>query len=136
MMRYYLAHSCHLIESVRKWELKIQGKYKIDLINPFTNNEFENIDELKQLKTKKQLHAYNKTLDLARCQDIVEHDLEILRKCDGVVAIFNEPTIGTAQEIITCVLLYRMPCYVICRREHRYHPWIQYLAYSSGGAVF
>ena len=133
--RYYIGHSCELIESVRLWELKIQGKYKIDLINPFKGNKFENMEELKQLKTRKKLLAYMKTLSDETNEKIVTYDLELLRKCDGVVALFNNPSVGTAMEIFAGAYLYRIPVYVICR-NYIHHPWIAHLCWVSGGGAF
>ena len=133
--RFYMAHSCQLIDSVRRWEIKMQGKYKIDLINPFKGNKFENMEELRKLTTQKKLLAYMKGLTTNTCEMIVSYDLELLRKCDGVVAIFNTPSLGTAMEIFAGAYLYRMPVYVICK-DYIYHPWISHLCFISGGAVF
>jgi len=133
--KYYLGHSCELIDSVRKWELKMQGKYNIDLINPFKGNQFENMEELRKLTTRKKLLDYMKNLDEETCRKIVTYDLELLRKCDGVVALFNNPSVGTAMEIFAGAYLYRMPVYVICR-SYVHHPWIYHLAKTSGGEVF
>jgi len=135
MKKYYLAHSCELIDSVRKWELKVQGRFKVDLINPFKGNEFENMEELRQLTTRTKLLQYMRTLDEDTCQKIVEYDLELLRKCDGLIAVFRNPSLGTAMEIFSAAYLYRIPCYIICRK-YIYHPWIVHLAKRSGGEVF
>ena len=133
--RFYLAHSCELIDSVRRWELRMQGKYNVDLINPFKGNQFENMEELRKLTTRKKLLSYMKTLNEETCEKIVTYDLELLRKCDGVVAIFNTPSVGTAMEIFAASYVYRMPVYVICR-SYVHHPWIAHLCWISGGQAF
>lgn len=133
--RFYLAHSCELIDKIRKWEVKIEAKYRIDLINPFKGNSFENMSELRKLTTRRQLLKYMKTLDEETNDKIVQYDLELERKCDGVVAIFTSPSIGTSQEIIAGALLYQMPVYVICG-DYVSHPWICYLTRVSGGKAF
>jgi len=133
--RFYLAHSCELIDSVRKWELKIQGKYNIDLINPFKGNKFENMEELRKLTTRRKILHYMRHLDEETCKKIVTYDLALLRKCDGLVGLFNHPSVGTAQEIFAAAYLYRIPCYVICR-SYIHHPWVTYLCKISGGKVF
>ena len=133
--QFYLAHSCELIDSVRKWELKVQGKYYIELINPFKGNQFENMEELRKLTTRKKLLEYMKTLNEEVCEKIVTYDLELLRKCDGVVALFNNPSVGTAMEIFAGAYMYRMPVYVICR-SYINHPWIAHLCWVSGGKAF
>ena len=61
--RLYLAHSVQLIDSVRRWELHVQGCYNIDLINPMRNNKFENYNELRKLKNKHNVLNYMKTLN-------------------------------------------------------------------------
>ena len=135
MKKYYLAHSCQLIEQARRWEIKIQGRYYVDLVNPFNRNTFENVDHLKRLKTKRRLRAYMKTLDDEICKQIVDHDLGLLRKCDGVVAYFNDYTAGTMMEIFAGAYLYRIPVYVIGGGAI-YHPWLQHLVQISGGMRF
>jgi hypothetical protein len=131
---FYLAHSVELISSVRRWELKIQGNYYIDLKNPFKNPS-ESIFMLKKLKTRKAILEYMKGLTPEVCVSIVKEDLELLRKCDGVVAIFNEPSIGTSMEIFAAVYLYQIPVFVICK-EYSNHPWIIECCRVSGGKTF
>jgi hypothetical protein len=99
------------------------------------NNEFENYDELRKLHNRHNVLNYMKTLDELTNKMIVENDLLLLRKCDGLVAVFKEPTIGTAQEIFAAWFLYRMPVYVICG-EYTVHPWIAYIVKMSGGKAF
>jgi nucleoside 2-deoxyribosyltransferase len=133
--KFYLAHSVELIAAVRKWEFHVQGNYYIDMINPFRSNTFENIAELQKLKSRKKILKYMQTLDLETCQKIVTHDLGILRKCDGIVAVFNQPSVGTAQEIFAAYYLYQLPVYVIAG-EYSKHPWIYWICVSSGGNAF
>jgi len=134
--KYYLAHSVELINSVRKWELKMQSKYDIDLINPFLGNTFENVEELKSLGTRKKVIDYmSRKIGLDLSIKIVKYDLELLRKCDGLVAVFKSPSIGTAQEIFVAAYIYRIPVFVICYNYTK-HPWLQTLATLSGGQVF
>ena len=135
MRKYYLAHSCLLIKQVRRWELKIQGRYNVDLVNPFNRNEFENVKLLATLRTRKRLSAYMQTLDDEVCKKIVEHDLELLRKCDGLVAVFNIPTAGTMMEIFCAAWLYRVPVYIIGGDEIA-HPWIKHMAKITNGGLF
>jgi len=133
--KFYLAHSVELIDSIRRWELKVQGAYYVDMVNPFKSNTFENISELRRLKTRKKILKYMQTLDLNICHKIVTHDLGILRKCDGIVAVFNQPSVGTAQEIFAAYFLYQLPVYVIAG-EYSQHPWIYWICVTSGGQAF
>ena len=99
------------------------------------NNKFENYNELRKLKNKHNVLNYMKTLNTLINKKIVENDLDILRRCDGLVAVFKEPTIGTAQEIFAAHFLFHMPVYVICG-EYTVHPWIAYIVKESGGRAF
>ena len=133
--RLYLAHSVAIIESVRRWELHVQGQYNIDLINPMHNNKFENYQELKKLKTQKNILKYMQGLDTMTNKMIVEGDLNLLRRCDGLLAVFKTPTIGTIQEIFAAHFLFNMPVYII-GGEHIVHPWLSYIVEKSGGRKF
>jgi hypothetical protein len=134
LLKLYLAHSVELITTTRTWEVYIQGKYYIDLMNPF-KNEHENLFVLKKLKTRRQILEYMETLSDSVKTKIVKADLKLLRQCDGLVGIFKEPSIGTAQEIFAAAYLYRIPVYVICG-AYVSHPWITECARVSGGDVF
>jgi hypothetical protein len=135
MRTFYLAHSGSLIKSVRAWELKVQGKYEIDLINPFKSNTFEHVEELIKLNTEKKMFKYLQSLSEETCHQIVDRDLEMIRKCDGIVAIFSSPTVGTAMEIFAASWVFRIPVFIICGK-YGAHPWLRSLAVRSGGAVF
>lgn len=135
MKTYYFAHSCQLINTARRWQLKIEGRYNLKLTNPFLCNDFESVDLIKNLKTKRKLIAYTKTLSIDLCTKIVERDLELLRQSDGLIALFGDYTAGTMMEIMTAAYLYKIPVFIICG-EFRFHPWLQYLAKISGGGIF
>jgi len=109
--------------------------FNIKLINPFYNNECENIDELKNIHTKTALTRYLNSLTTEQCFCIMENDLELIRKSDGVVAYFDNPTIGTCQEIIMAGYVYRIPVYIITKK-YTNHPWLISIALKSGGQIF
>jgi nucleoside 2-deoxyribosyltransferase len=126
--KYYLAHSTTLIKKTRKWQLSIEGRFDIKLINPFYNNPNEDANELVKIsKTNKALRDYMKKLSDYQCKSIMERDLELIRKSDGIVAYFETPTIGTSMEIIYCAYLLRLPVYLISK-HHKHHCWIRALA--------
>lgn len=134
--RLYLAHSCELINSIRHWEVKIEAKYRIDLINPFRNNKWENIAELRKLKSRKKVIEYmNERLTPDINRKIVKYDLKLLRQCDGIVAVFNEVSVGTVQEVFAAWYLYNMPVYII-NNKYENHPWLQEIIRLSGGEMF
>lgn len=131
----YLAHSFQLLEQTRRWQVMMEGKFKLKFINPFYNNPFENVQYLKLIKTKKALKKYLDNLDMKTCFGIMNRDLKLIRKSDGLVAYFESPTIGTCQEIIMASLVYRIPVYIITK-NYRNHPWLRALAVESGGKIF
>jgi len=135
-MKFYLAHTFGLsMMKVRKWQLMMQGRYHITFINPFFNNPYEKVEDFECVKSKAATKRYLKSLDMKTCKGIVENDLELIRKSDGVVAYFDSPSIGTCQEIIMAAYVYRIPVYIITR-HHRWHPWLRWLANASGGQMF
>ncbi len=133
--KIYLAHSVELVNPVRRWEVNTESKFRIDLINPMRKNDFENVDEIKSLTSRKKVVNYMQTLSTEISEKIVKYDLELLRKCDGLLAVFNSPSIGTSQEIFAAHYLYQIPVYVICG-DYTAHPWIQSIVKQSGGKAF
>ncbi len=134
---FYLAHSFPLRRKVRRWQMVIEGIYNIKFLNPFYNNKYER-DEMEKLDTinsKKAQKDYMSSWDIEKCRGIVENDLALIRKSDGIVAYFESPSIGTMQEIIMGALVYRIPVYIITK-ECLYHPWIRSLADISSGKLF
>ena len=120
---YYLAHNFYTREKIRRWELRLEGRYNIDLDNPFYDNP-ERAEEMYVLDTFKDESRDQKAYLSTRVAiDIVEDDLEKIRKSDGLVAIANDTRIGTPMEIFYASRILRIPVYVITRK-HATHPWI------------
>lgn len=132
MKRLYLAHNFGTRKKIRKWELRIEGKYNVDLDNPFYDNS-ERVEEMRVLDSmkdgsKEQL-AYLTSRDDS---DIVEDDLEKIRKSDGIVALVINAKqfstmIGTPMEVFFAARILRLPVYVITNR-YAFHPWIRKFA--------
>ena len=66
---------------------------------------------------------YLVTRDEKDCQTIVERDLALIRKSDGVVA-FVTGSIGTSMEVIMAFRVFGLPVYVISDKYYM-HAWIQ-----------
>lgn len=133
---YYLAHSFILRKIVRAWQLQIEKRYNINLVNPFYRNKWEmeqikKMEELPEGEQDKGLPDW-KIID---CVRIMEEDLNLIRQSDGIVAFFDAPTIGTCQEIFAAAYLYRIPVYVITNKYHN-HPWLRALVFMSSGGLF
>lgn len=135
MKVFYLAHSFTCMKKIRRWQLMLESRYNIKFVNPFYNNPYESVEELLGLKSNKSVKDYLQNMDIKLCHGIVDNDLELIRKSDGIVSYFEAPTIGTCQEIIMASYVYRIPVYIITS-HYMYHPWIRALAVKSGGKIF
>jgi len=132
---FYLAHSFQCMKKIRRWQIMMEGRYNIKFVNPFYSNKYEDADELGQIKSKAALTRYLDSMPIGTCKGIMERDLELIRKSDGIVSYFESPTIGTCQEIIIASYHYRIPVYIITGK-YKNHPWIRALANISGGKIF
>ena len=124
MKTLYLAHNFESRKEVRKWELRMEGKYNIKLDNPFYDNperakDMQSIDSFKD--GSKEQKAYMATRSSA---SIVEDDLDKIRKSDGILAFAEVTRIGTPMEIFFAGRILRLPVYVITKRYAK-HPWIK-----------
>lgn len=129
MKKFYLAHNFYDRKVVRKWEIIIEGKYNIVLDNPFYDNDRNDIKELDRLKdhSVEQGKYFTQRNTGKMCTDIVEGDLEMIRKSDGLLTIIKSESIGTSMEIIMAARIYNIPVYVITTKVAM-HPWIKYFA--------
>ena len=136
MKTYYLAHSVPLWKFVRKWQLNVEKKYRIKFKNPFFRNkwEIEQMQKIEKLPKEEQAKGLE-SLTLQSCFRIMNEDLTLIRQSDGLVAFFDDPTIGTCQEIFAAAYLYNMPVYIITSK-YKHHAWLRALAALSGGKIF
>jgi len=137
MLELYLAHSLVKRKRIRAWQIKLEGKYNIKFVNPFYNNQYERIEieKLDKMRTKKEKRNFQQAWTIETCKQIVNIDLTLVRKSDGVVSYFQQPTIGTSQEIIMAAYVYQIPVYIIAG-ENQYHPWLRTMATISNGKIF
>lgn len=120
----YLAHSFLTRKTIRKWEIKIEGKYNIILDNPFYDNperasEMETLDAVREGSRKQRDYLSSRS-----SWDIVEDDLKKIRKSDGMVAFAHDVRIGTPMEIFYASRVLRIPVYVVTKKWAG-HPWIK-----------
>jgi len=122
--KLYLAHNFLTRKTMRKWELRMEGKYNIVLDNPFYDNperasEMETLDDLREGSRKQRDYLSSRS-----SWDIVEDDLKKIRKSDGIVAFAHDVRIGTPMEIFYAARVLRIPVYVITKKW-AIHPWIK-----------
>ena len=123
MKTLYLAHNFNTRKQIRKWELKMEGKYNINLDNPFYDNlnrarEMEALDFMKDGNRKQRDYLSKRS-----AESIVEDDLDKIRKSDGLLAIANNTRIGTPMEIFFASRILRIPVYIVSKKYAK-HPWI------------
>jgi len=56
---------------------------------------------------------------------IVEGDLELIRKSDGLVTKIKSASIGTSMEIFFASRILKIPVYIITSTNIANHPWIK-----------
>ena len=119
----YIAHNFLTRKKIREWELKIEKKYNINLDNPFYDNP-DRAEEMLILDSFKECsRAQRAYLSTRSSYDIVENDLEKIRKSDGIIAILNDVRIGSPMEVFYASRILRIPVYIVTRKYNS-HPWV------------
>ena len=127
MITLYLAHNFLTRKKIRKWELRIERKYNINLDNPFYDNP-ERAEEMLILDSYTDCSRKQRSyLSTRSSYNIVEDDLEKIRKSDGIIAVLNDVRIGTPMEVFYASRVLRLPVYVVTRK-YAAHPWVIELA--------
>jgi len=119
----YLAHNFLTRKKIRKWELRVEEKYNINLDNPFYDNldragEMLILDSLKDCS-----RGQREYLSTRSAYNIVEDDLEKIRKSDGLIAILNDVRVGSPMEVFYASRVLRIPVYIVTRKYNN-HPWV------------
>lgn len=122
----YLAHNFNIRKPIRKWELRIEGKYNINLDNPFYDHDRNDIKALDRLEddSPEQVKYFKERNTETMVESIVEGDLELIRKSDGLITQIKTPSIGTSMEIFFASRILRIPVYIVTKK-HATHPWIK-----------
>jgi len=127
MKTLYLAHNFNIRKQMRKWELKIEDKYNINLDNPFYDHDRNDIKALDKLEddSPEQVKYFKERNTLTMVDSIVEGDLELIRKSDGLITKIKSASIGTSMEIFFASRILRIPVYIITNANIANHPWIK-----------
>ena len=127
MKTLYLAHNFNIRKSIRRWELMIEGRYNINLDNPFYDHDRNDIKALDKLEddSPEQVKYFKERNTLTMVDSIVEGDLELIRKSDGLVTKIKSASIGTSMEIFFASRILRIPVYIITTAKLASHPWIK-----------
>lgn len=126
MTTYYLAHPFSQRIALRCFEFYLEERYNINLHNPFYDNkqrnDMEKLDAMKE--GSKEQREYFKTRDTT---NLVDDDLTMIRKSDGIVAFVLVKSLGTPMEIFFAAYILRIPVYIVTDK-YAYHPWIKKFA--------
>jgi len=123
MKTLYLAHNFESRKVIRKWELRMEGRYNINLDNPFYDNPERALDMKVIDSFKDGCVEQTDYMGTRSDKSIVEDDLDKIRKSDGVVAMAETIRIGTPMEIFFGSRILRLPVFIITKR-YAHHPWI------------
>jgi len=116
----YLSHPFHNRHAIRKWELDIEKRLGISLLNPFYDNDRDG--EIEKIDSG-EIEKYEIDPDT-----IVSRDLQAINDSDYLVAIIDGTvSYGTIMEIVYA-FAWGIPVYIICSNGHHRHPWLQYHA--------
>jgi nucleoside 2-deoxyribosyltransferase len=132
MPKYYLAHPIRDRRDIRAWETEIEKRFKIELINPFYDaSEIGNTPAL----DRGEVNLYDPSFD---SNEIVEGDLDLIRKADGVIALVTgSMSIGTYMEIFFNSYVLRRPTQIIIEHpELVAHSWLRHMSDVSYGHIY
>lgn len=118
-MKLYLAHPFDTRNWVRSWELEVEKRLKIELLNPFYDASGRTDIEKIDAGRRERYEQINPT-------ELVNRDLQHMRKCDGLVGIVDGSlSYGTIMEIVYAKL-YQLPVFLVVTNKHQKHPWLVY----------
>jgi len=116
--KYYLAHPLDSRKRIRKWELEMESKYDVELINPFYDVERE---EIKNIDVGRK-GRYEGLDDI----ELVQRDVGFIANSDGIIAIIDgNISYGTIQEMVYAKILHK-PVFSVITNGHHNHPWLKY----------
>lgn len=140
---FYVAHTFSERVFVRDKLIPLLHKIGIRTLNPFYNSDGswkESRPEIKIADQTGESQKWKKTVK-SRSEDIVETDLNLIRKADGIIAYMPEGSTGTTCEIWFCGGTFKWlkkigysidefldkPVFLITTSSRLLmHPWIKY----------
>jgi len=115
----YLANPFVSRKATREWELCFEKETGTDLINPFYDTERTDILDI----DAGRMDRYAADPDI-----IVDHDVGLIKKADGILAIVDGSTsVGTIMEIVYAFIDSKL-VYLIVTNGEENHPWLRYHA--------
>ena len=124
--KFYIAHGLYSRKKIHIIQTDLEKKYTLELVNPFYHSYRDEIAKLDAHGGRNERRFYRRMLNkftIKTCMNIVEQDLAMIDKCDGVLAIINGHIVGTAMEIQYAKLTGKY-IWVVAYKYHN-HPWIR-----------
>lgn len=117
-IKLYLAHPFDFRKQAREWEIEIEKRIGIEIINPFYDVKREDIEKIDLGRTER----YEK-LDY---KELVERDVNQIVTSDGIIAmVTGHLSYGTIQEMVYAHS-FHVPVYSLITNGHENHPWLKY----------
>jgi nucleoside 2-deoxyribosyltransferase len=114
---YYMAHPFDYRKKAREWELGIEKKLGIEIVNPFYDTGRQDTKDIDAGRLARYKIEPNK---------IVEGDVEWIKKSKGIIAfVTGDLSYGTIQEMVYGKNLGK-PVFSVITNGHDEHPWLQY----------
>lgn len=129
MTKLYLAHPFDTRHRIREWELWIEEKTGIEIVNPFFDverNDKELIDSEGATLESEYTRERRYGITDAQASAIVNRDVAQIAKCDGIIAIVDGSlSYGTIQEMVYAKALGKFCLSMISNGQAR-HPWLRH----------
>jgi hypothetical protein len=129
IVSYYLAHPFDSRHRMREWELEMEKKYNIVMINPFFDQDRPDMELIEDNGTTLTSLSTRETrygLSEHAVNQLVQRDLDLIMDCDGIIAIVDGSlSYGTIQEMVYASLNGSQVLSVISN-GHIGHPWLRY----------
>ena len=113
----YMAHPFDFRGEAREWEIGIEKRLGINIINPFYDTGRQDAKDIDAGRLARYQISPKK---------IVEGDIDWIKRSKGIIAfITGDLSYGTIQEMVYAYLN-KKPVYSIITNGHDKHPWLQY----------
>lgn len=130
-IKLYLSHPILMRTEVRQWELYIEGKYNINLLNPFYEKSQLETKIIRTLDKEGEFNYSKKISD-----EIVMKDEHLIKNADGLLSMMGDAlAIGTPMELYFSYRVCHKPTFVIApnaviTKDGKWspvgnHPWVQ-----------
>lgn len=113
-MKYYLAHPYNSRVDMRQWELSVECRLEIEIVNPFYDLQRPSVD------------AGNGRVYFEDASDVVTRDVSAIAGCDSMIAIIDgNESYGTIMEMVYAKKMDK-PVLLVCTNGKEDHYWLKH----------